>query len=81
MVPVRAAGGAGSLVVPAQYGSSGILWLCERLVVLEDPLDHRAAALLHTLQVDHVRRHAGQLVGHADLTGGRLEFRIWRQER
>lgn len=70
VVPLRAAGGRGPLVVFAQRGSFRILWLCERLVVLDDSLDLRAAALLHPLQIHHVGRHAGELVRHADLTGG-----------
>lgn len=47
--PLGAAGGRGPLVAPAQGGAFRILRLCERLVFLDDSLDHRAAALLHPL--------------------------------
>lgn len=77
-VPLRSAGGRGSLVVLSQCRSFGVLLrLCERLVVLDDPLDHGATALLYPLQIDHVGRHTRQLMRHADLTcgeGGRLRL-------
>lgn len=78
VVPLRSAGGRGSLVVLSQCRSFGVLLrLCERLVVLDDPLDHGATALLYPLQINHVGRHIRQLVRHADLTcgkGGRLRL-------
>lgn len=37
--PLRAAGGRGSVVVPAQSGAFRILWFREWLIVLDDSLD------------------------------------------
>ena len=67
-----AAGGGRPLVVPAQGGCFGIFVLWDRLVVLDDPLQSSAAALLHSLQIHHEGGHAGELVGNADLRGGRV---------
>lgn len=68
-LPVGAAGGGGPVVVPPQRRRSGFCRIWERLVVLDDTPEDGAAAPLHPLQVDHVRRDARQLVGHADLSG------------
>lgn len=66
-VPLRAAARGRPLVAPPQHRSFGILGLCGRLVVMGDAGEQGSAALLHPLQIHHIRRHGGELLGHADL--------------
>lgn len=71
VAPLRAAARGRPLVAPAQHRSFRILGLCGWLVVMGDAVEQGSAALLHPLQIHHIRRHSGKLLGHADLRESR----------